>query len=223
MKPILTILLLSFSRLLFAQVANIPYPDIPLTGRNVHKFVPAHWVIKEVVSCDFNGDGLEDKALIIESKDTYDTHDTICFSSASFHPKMLLILFCDPNGGYHLSVKATKLFGTCESDGNVKITTAKNDLIISDEYWAYGNFASFTAAYRSGEWEIINASEHSNRNFIGKGSVDLITGRVDSCWHARNGEEICKLKMGAPKLIKLTELEEWQYVQGLQMLYFIRE
>ncbi|MDB5253211.1 MAG: hypothetical protein JWP27_2380 [Flaviaesturariibacter sp.] len=68
MKPVLALLLLLSCGIAHAQATR--FPVLPASGRTVAAFVPKRWFIKDSATGDLNRDGLADKAIVIESRDS---------------------------------------------------------------------------------------------------------------------------------------------------------
>jgi hypothetical protein len=78
------------------------YPILPSVGKSISDFKPQKWSITDTAFGDLNKDGLKDVALVIEYQDTVMEvlpPDTIAKLS---NPRILVIAFKLPGGGYSL-------------------------------------------------------------------------------------------------------------------------
>ncbi|XZF14457.1 hypothetical protein ACTHGU_21955 [Chitinophagaceae bacterium MMS25-I14] len=201
----------------FAQ--SSPYPQISTSGKNIRSFIPAGWEIRDSVLGDFNRDGVNDAALVIQQiKPTPEDKD--CFSSGeAFHLKMLLILF-GHQSGYALSVKATKMFGKCNwgvqgLDPYSNLSVRRNILCIS--FLTGGterDVISYYARYKDNDWYVIGANSYSywaGHPETGDYTIDvnLVTGIQERYETTEKGKRKDYKKKAVPKMVlKLTDLSD---------------
>ena len=168
----------------------------PTAGR---AFIPEGWRAITEASGDLNGDGLPDKAMVLESTDPAYGHsnegnmgpDTVLYA-----PRQLLVLFGEKDGRYRLAAKNTQDFippqNDAESpcladpllqDGDMAIS--KGLLRISLNYWLscgswYVSRYDFVFRFQGGRFQLIGLDESSFHRASGdrsSASINLSTGR----------------------------------------------
>ncbi|MEO9021186.1 MAG: hypothetical protein ABI237_14305 [Ginsengibacter sp.] len=113
MKKILIFILSLVPVICFPQINQFQYPEIKKEGKNITDFVPKGWTIMDEVSGEFNLDKLNDIALIIKSNKVLNADSTD--PGSGFAPKILMILFKQPDKTWKLSCVATKIFDTTQA------------------------------------------------------------------------------------------------------------
>lgn len=174
-----------------AQKGTFSFPPVAGTGRRTADFVPKGWERRDTVTADWNGDGLTDAALVVERTEGVVMPGNSCESDEKFQPKMLLILFRQPDQTYRLSLTATRLFGDCNwgvqgFDAYTGLSTRRNTLGI--EFLTGGtnrNVLSYFARYQNNGWYVIGARSNTywaGHMETGEGITDinLVTGVRES-------------------------------------------
>ena len=134
--------------------------EFPQRAQNIENFVPENWKILLKEEGDLNGDTLEDVVLLIENTDSdnFFVIESEFMEShiLNFNPRIILILFKEENGQYHLISKNEKEL--VPSENNKDASSLKNSIddgIFIGNNILKVNFSEFIAA---ASWHLTNIS-----------------------------------------------------------------
>jgi hypothetical protein len=158
------------------------YPVFKDSGKTVHDFIPATWLLKDSVAGDLNGDGTPDVALIAEYKNAI-TEIRPDSSKHKASPRILLILFKNSISGFYHPVLQNNTYisrtGEDGTDGETfkKLSISKKILSIEYEY-PIGN-SIYKFRFQNGDFFLIGTNSFASHNSeFTELDINFLTGKV---------------------------------------------
>jgi hypothetical protein len=167
MKSTLTLLFVLIAFYISSQVpVSYQFPNTKKIGLSLKDFTPQHWIVRDSVIADFNGDSLNDYAIVVESNQMTTVLSKICDGIDSFTPKLLLVVLGKRNGTFELSARATEIFGDCNwglqgFDPFQRLEQRRNTLGI--KFLTGGTLRDWITYYfrlQNAEWYLIGAERY---------------------------------------------------------------
>ncbi|MET1111923.1 MAG: hypothetical protein ABWX67_10400 [Allosphingosinicella sp.] len=178
-----------------AQDVAIPpsiHPELSILAGSIEGFVPPGWRLEARADGELNGDGKPDAAVVLrESNPANVLADTMCEERFDTNPRILLVLFAEPGGGYRMVAKSHELIprreNPCEVDPfsdpgqiAIKAGTLRLDLerMMSAGGWDAGT-AGFKWRWRDGAVRLIGFDYSNVKRNTGDEtlvSVNYLTG-----------------------------------------------
>lgn len=206
-----------------AQSLNYKFPALPTQGKNISAFTPRYWTVRDSTCCDFNKDGLEDMAIVLQTKQPVPLSDTTGFSTQPFYPKILAIALQQPCGSFQLSCSETKLFGTCNwgvqgQDPFQKLSQRRNTLGIT--FMTGGtmrNTLTYYFKFQDTDWMLIGAESYQywaghtdDKEAFYNEVLNLVTGVREASFEDGNHKRTSYKKTIFKKqpLIRLSEFSQ---------------
>lgn len=221
-KPFLKILFLVFSILGYSQNEISNYPnfsgqDLSTLENNID------WVILQKSSGDLNKDGLNDYALILESKDSIVEKRCSSCEWLANKPRIVLILL--NQNGYEKTILQNNKFIAREDEGGM-LYYLEPELKIDNGsmtiYYQYTQSSqSYTFEFKKDRFEIITAkSNHidsASGNFqndtydFKKAEIITETGNISQ---DKINVEIIKIQIEPKLLTEFEEMYKWEVTEG---------
>jgi hypothetical protein len=138
-------------------------PSIPKSGSRIEDFVPAGYRVCARAEADFNGDGLTDVVVVIESE-----------SEREREVRPLLVLFRGRDGGYTLSARADRAVpppetGGTHGDGFNGLEVRRNTFgIVQGGGSSTAAEDRFQFRYQKGDWFLIGEKQEAVGNVEGE-------------------------------------------------------
>ncbi|EKD42092.1 MAG: hypothetical protein ACD_73C00333G0003 [uncultured bacterium] len=193
MKTVTTFLFILFI-ILISPLVHAELPTIPSAGKTTASFIPKDWKLKQKVTGDLNKDGLSDAALLL---------DAPLNAQGEGGPRILVILFADPNG-FKLSTAddTLEICATCGGmlgDPLQKFAIERGALVIdvyggSRDRWGY----TFRFRWQNNDWYLIGLTQLTADN------LELTSQTIDANWSTGN-IEITDMKQDNETKRKLTK------------------
>ncbi|HVH48973.1 MAG TPA: hypothetical protein VM760_03730 [Sphingomicrobium sp.] len=174
-----------------AEIPPVTYPAIALEGPSVESFMPAKWKLEAKATGDLNGDKLPDAALVLHMADPANLISSDWDPNQKYdsNPRMLVVLFAKPSGGYSLAAADHKLIPRLENQNQdepfdeVKVAggtlRVKMHLFMSAGGWEMGGSA-YTFRWQDGAFRLIGFDRDSVRRNTGETeevSINYLTGK----------------------------------------------
>ena len=163
-----------------ARAAELTRVEVPASGKSIESFVPKDYRIHERHEADLNGHGLRDAVLVVEFDD-----DVLAFE----HPRPLLILFRQRDGGYRLSARSDDVVWTSSpgvhGDDFYGIEIRGRTVIVRNGGFSGPGSNGFDQRrkfrYQNGGWYLIGIDDHEWRYpWYGNAATDA--NRNDAEW-----------------------------------------
>ena len=172
--------------------------EFPQRAQNIEGFVPENWRILLREEGDLNRDTLEDVVLVIEDTDpdNFINNEGMGQPILNINLRIILILFKEENGQYHLISKNEKGFIPSESEEGFPalmdplfdggITIGNNILKVNFSYFSSaGSWSAssveYTFRYQNEKFQLIGVDYHSfarNSGVAEEISLNLSTNRM---------------------------------------------
>jgi len=172
-----------------SPIPPVTYPEIAKDGASLEAFVPKMWKLEAKAFGDLNGDKLKDAALVLRMADPanfipsdYEPHEKY-----DSNPRMLVVLFAKPAGGYSLAAANHEIIPRLENQnqedpfdgieirgGTLRL---KMHIFMSAGGWWMGNVA-FNFRWQDGGFKLIGYDRDGVQRNTGetdKLSVNFLT------------------------------------------------
>ncbi|REG83384.1 hypothetical protein [Algoriphagus antarcticus] len=211
MRKLLTILLLTFSTTVFAQVAE---------KKDLVDFLPEGYDIFEKIDGDLNKDGLEDNVLVIKGTDISKVKTDEDRGELDRNRRGIIVLF-NTNGNYELALENYECLNSENEDGGVyfppelSVKIEKENLYFHFGHGRYGSW-EYTFRFQNSEFELIGYDETSKRGPVTdrKTSINFLTRKKHEKVNTYENEldEVFKetwTTIEVKRLIKLSEIKDF--------------
>lgn len=170
-------------------------PQVPARAATPEAFLPDEWGVEQQALGDLNGDGVEDAALIMRALAPANivTHDGLGASPYDTNPRMLVVGFGRPGGGYELAAVSRDLIRRPDNPAMADVLEdapplqiSRGTLKVSLRAWmSAGSWsmgaATFTLRWRDGAFRLIgfdDISVHRGSGEVVERSVNYLTRRM---------------------------------------------
>ncbi|MCW3121509.1 MAG: hypothetical protein JWQ38_1001 [Flavipsychrobacter sp.] len=82
-----------------------------IKSRDVLKYLPVGWQVRQSVTLDLNKDGINDQVVIADSIKSRKYEDTLNDPDKVYYPMSVIVLLGQTNGKYRLLLETSKIFG----------------------------------------------------------------------------------------------------------------
>jgi hypothetical protein len=177
-------------------VPDVVYPALARHGASAEAFAPAHWTVEAQAGGDLNGDGRADLAFVLRDHDRRNVlanKDGFGPDPFDTNPRILVVAFANPSGGYDLVVQNHELItrptqpniddcfdaadGLSIKRGAVQV---KLGLFANAGGWTAGAM-TYAFRYQHGRFELIGYDSNMVQRNSGETddvSVNYATGKV---------------------------------------------
>ena len=181
-----------------SEIPPVTYPVIARNGASLEAFVPKMWKLEAKATGDLNGDKLPDAALVLHMQDpnnmvASDWDPTRKYDS---NPRMLLVLFAKPAGGFSLAAANHEIIPRLENQNQEDPFDAveihggtlrlKMHVFMSAGGWWMGN-VGFTFRWQDGDFKLIGFDRDGvqrNTGVTDKLSINFLTrAKVETDGH----------------------------------------
>ncbi|HVA97834.1 MAG TPA: hypothetical protein VNG53_02985 [Bacteroidia bacterium] len=225
MKKLVIIIFLFLNLFGFSQTPFFTFPTIPKSADSLKNFVPTNWkILDSIVPFNLTKENIKGFAMVIEANDSLSFNDTICFSDQPFYPKMLLIVFKQPNGKFTLSTISSKIFGQCNwgiggSDPFNGISIKRDTLDVQFlDGGTQRNYTSYLFSYQKNNWYLVEAEGFGfevGQDGSTTENLNLVTGVKESYQQSGIGDgkitNDTKINISIEPLIKIEDIDEENY------------
>lgn len=198
------------SSLLFAQ--DFAYPRLPAKARQLGKFIPTGWHIRDSASGDLNNDGRNDIAFTLEYKEP--VLEPRPDSVPNFaRPRLLVILLKDPKRAqYHLQLQHNTFIlregeGGMNPDPPTHVRIRNNRLVLEVEFTR--SSILYTFEFRNNDFYLIAASTfNASSEAIESWEYDFLKGKATREFRLKEQEKGDREEVPVPEpsLKKLRDL-----------------
>jgi hypothetical protein len=220
MKTKLTTALLFISTLAIGQ---------PLTKQNPKEFIPTGYVLFSSVDGDLDGDGVQDKVLMIKGTDKAGFEMNEFGERVDRNRRGIIVLF-KKNNMYELALKNIDCFASENEDGGVyfapelSLEINKGNLYVNYAHGRYG-YWKYTFRYRNSDFYLIGydnvdggavTESETSINFLSKKKQV----KVNTNENAQGGDEVFKetwTNITVTKLLKLRDIKDFENFEEVDM------
>lgn len=206
------------------ELPRVAYPKLPAQAASAAGFAPKGWPVEQEVKGDLNGDGIDDLVLVLRNTDPRNviTHDGMGQNPFNSNPRILVVAFGAPAGGYSLAAENHDLIPRPESPtledplGEGELTIAKGVLKLKLHFfasaggWTMYN-STFSLRWQNGRFELIGFDRflmQRNTGDVEDLSVNFTTRKAKLV--KENGETESKstswIKVSSLKVLGLNEI-----------------
>ena len=174
-----------------AEIPPVTYPEIAREAATLEGFVPKTWKLEATAKGDLNGDKRADAALVLRMADAANLirKDWDASQTYDSNPRMLVVAFGRPGGGYALAAADHALIPRLENQNQEdpfdEIAIAKGTLKVTMHLfmdaggWRMGGSA-YTLRWQDGGFKLIGFDRDSvmrNSGETEEVSINYLTGR----------------------------------------------
>ncbi|AKQ45399.1 hypothetical protein TH63_06730 [Rufibacter radiotolerans] len=219
MRILYTLVLLFSGTVVWAQTFTPPV--FPVSGKSTQNFILPNWHLKTSSQGDLNGDMVADLALVMELKDTLQElrpDGTTNLGS----PRVLLILFKDPQSGFYKKVSQHNTFilrhgeGAMEPEPFGQISIKNRVLDVSFEYLR--SHAAYKFRYQQNEFKLIGATTGGvSGEQVEKWDFNFSTNKALHEWGGTSDQKL-KHEWKAVPVTQLKSLQDLLMPQSWEVL-----